>query len=498
MLIKTDPAILTGYLEDASGLTGGHAERLALAENAAEVAPFLAAAAARREPVTVSGGGTGVTAGRIPRGGVLLSLERLDAVGPVVRTPGGGELTVAPGARLEAVKAAAFREHLIYAPDPTERTGTLGGNVSTNASGGQSFKYGATRSHVLGLSLAFPTGETLSLRRGTVRAEGDWLRLPLDSGRCLEFRRPRLPEVRTAKNAAGLFSAPDMDALDLFIGMEGSLGVITSADLRLLPSPGGTFTLVFFFPDLEAALDCAADIRRSAQGLAPLPGITPASLEFMDGRALDLLRPAFPVVPEPAEACLLLEQEHPAGGEDDALGAWSDLLARRGVPEGRIWFASDDADRERLREFRHALPEAVNTIVRRRGFPKVGTDLAVPPEAFPALFEFYLAALRPSGLEHLMFGHIGDCHLHVNVLPRTEDEVRRARQLYLGFAAEAVRLGGTVSAEHGIGKLKHDFLALMVGEDGLREMVRIKRLFDPALILNRGNLFPERLLEAPA
>jgi D-lactate dehydrogenase (cytochrome) len=498
MILKTEPSILTGYLEDASGFTGGHAERLALAEAASEVAPFLAEASAHREPVTVSGGGTGVTAGRIPRGGTLLSLERLDAVGEIARTPEGGELTVGPGAHLEAVKAAAFREGLGYAPDPTERTGTLGGNLATNASGGQSFKYGPTRAHVLGLSLAFPTGETLTLRRGRFKAEGDWLRFPLDSGRGLEFRRPRLPAVRVAKNAAGFYSAPDMDALDLFIGMEGALGVITSATLRLLPAPAGIFTLAFFFPDLEAALACAAVIRRSAQGLAPVPGIAPASLEFMDARALDLLRPAFPVLPDAVEACLLIEQEYPAGDEDEALGAWSVFLARQGVPEGRIWFAADDADRERLREFRHALPEAVNTIVRRRGFAKVGTDLAVPDDAFSTLFEFYLAALRPSGLEHLMFGHIGDCHLHVNVLPRTEDEVLRARALYLGFAAEAVRLGGTVSAEHGIGKLKHDFLALMVGEEGLREMVRIKRIFDPALILNRGNLFPERLLEAPA
>lgn len=494
MLIKTDPAIITGYLEDASGFTEGRADRLVIPESEAEIAEYLAGAAARGETVTVSGGGTGVTAGRIPRGGTLLSLERLDACGEIRRTPGGGELTVGPAVRLETVKAAASRAGLLYAPDPTERTGTLGGNAATNASGGQSFKYGATREHVLGLTLALSTGETLTLRRGQCLADGDLLRLPLSSGRLLEIRRPLLPPLKVAKNAAGFFSEPGMDCLDLFIGMEGALGVITSLTLRLLPAPAGVFSLAAFYPDLRAAVEQAAVIRAAARGLEPVPGIAPASLEIMDGCALDLLRPAFPRIPETARACLLLEQEYGSEGEEAALRAWADFLARGGVSERMVWFAEDAPARERLREFRHALPEAVNAIVRRRKFPKVGTDMAVPVEAFPAMLEFYLAGLASSGLEHLLFGHIGDCHLHVNVLPRNSGEYAQARRLYLGFACEAVHLGGTVSAEHGIGKLKHDFFKLMAGEDGLREMLRVKRALDPALILNRGNIFPEARL----
>jgi D-lactate dehydrogenase (cytochrome) len=494
MLIKTDPAILGGYLEDASGFLGGRADKLVIPESEAEVAPFLAEAAARREPVTISGGGTGVAAGRIPRGGTLLACERLQTLGELQRTPGGGEITAGPGVNLEAIKARAVRSGLFYAPDPTERTSTLGGNIATNASGGQSFKYGATRRHVLGLSVALTTGETLGLRRGQVTASGDWLRLPLSSGRVMELHRPRLPVLNVSKNAAGFYSAPNMDALDLFIGMEGVLGVITGATLALLPAPPGLFSLAFFFTAFQPAVDCAEIIRLSACGAAPRPGISPASLEFMDARALDLLRPQFPRIPADARACLLVEQEY-SGDEEAALAAWSGFLAQAGVPEALIWFAEDAAARERLRDFRHALPEAVNDIVRRRKLPKVGTDMAVPAEAFPRMLEFYQIGLAASGLEHLIFGHIGDCHLHVNVLPRDEGEYAHARQLYLGFACEAVRLGGTVSAEHGIGKLKHDFLKIMLGEEGLRELLRIKRAFDPALILNRGNVIPEEMLE---
>lgn len=494
MIIKNDPDIIAGYLEDASGFLGGRADRLVLPETPAEVADYLAQAAGRREPVTVSGGGTGVAAGRIPLAGTLMSLERLNRLGRIESSPAGGELFAEPAVRLAEVKAAAEQAGLIYPPDPTERTSTLGGNVATNASGGRSFKYGPTRDHVLGLTVAFTTGETLTLRRGECLARGDDLTLAFDSGRTLVVPRPLLPPVAVAKNAAGYFSAANMDAVDLFIGMEGTLGVITGIRLKLSPAPAGGFSLAVFLPSQKLALEHADRIRPSASGRAPSPGLCPAALEFMDDRSLHLLRPAFPAIPAGAEACLLLEQEYALGAETEALSAWQAFWEQAGIPDDWIWLGADAAGQERLRAFRHALPETVNTIVRARRLPKVGTDMAVPAEAFAGMFNFYATSLKTLGLDYLIFGHIGDCHLHVNILPRTAEEFRQAREFYLGFAAEAVRRRGTISAEHGIGKLKHDFLELMVGPSGLQEMVRVKRLLDPAGILNRGNIFPAAAL----
>ncbi len=490
MLIKTDPAVIAGYLEDASGFLGGHAERLVIPETEQEVAEYLGEASGRREAVTVSGGGTGVTAGRIPCGGTLLSLERLDQLGPVTPAPFGDHIRAGACVRLETLKTAAAAAGLLYGPDPTEWTSTLGGNVATNASGGQSFKYGPTRAHVLGLAVVLPSGETLQLQRGQVRAEQDRLSLPLSSGRRLEFDRPRYRVPGVSKNAAGYFSAPGMDAVDLFIGMEGTLGIITSATLRLLPAPAGTFSLAAFFTEVPAAVACAAAFRAAAQGLGAEEVPRPSSLEFMDSHALDLLRGGFVQIPAEARACLLFEEEYAAGGEDAALSAWARFLEQTGVPEKHVWFAQDASGRRKLRDFRHALPERVNDIVRERKLPKVGTDMAVPAAAFPEMLAVYESRLQASDLEYLIFGHIGDCHLHVNVLPRDETEYRQARGLYLEFARAAVALGGTVSAEHGIGKLKHAFLELMVGRDGLEEMFRVKRALDPSLILNRGNIFP--------
>jgi D-lactate dehydrogenase (cytochrome) len=495
VLIKRDAAIITGYLEDASGFTEGSSDCLVIPENETEVVEYLTQASQRHESITLSAGGTGVTAGRIPLRGTLFSLERLADIGPIQVTAAGAEITVGPAVRLETLKNLAHGAGLIYGPDPTERTGTLGGNVATNASGGQCFKYGPTRQHVLGLTVALSTGETLTLRRGECLAEGDLLRLPLSSGRILEFLRPQLPALGVSKNAAGYFSAPNMDAVDLFIGMEGTLGVITSITLKLLPAPAGVFSLAVFFNDADIAVECAAHIRDRKGGCAPRPSPAPASLEFMDEHALNLLRPQFPSIPATARACLMLEQEFETNEEDRFLTAWSEFFTAWGLNERQIWFAQDDAGREHLRHFRHALPETVNTLVRTRGFRKVGTDMAVPDAAFPEMMHFYYSRLQASGLDYLIFGHIGECHLHVNVLPRDEKEYNQARALYEEFAVEAVAKGGTVSAEHGIGKIKHHFLQIMVGEAGLREMARVKQILDPALILNRGNIFPETLLQ---
>ncbi len=494
MIIKTDPAIIAGYLEDASGFIQGAASRLVIPENEDEVADFLREASAGNEPVTIAGGRTGVAAGCIPRRGSLLSLERLDWLGPITKTNSGNTISVGPSVRLETLKEAVKRAGLMYPPDPTEPTATLGGNVATNASGGQCFKYGSTRHSVLGLTLVLSTGERLTLERGKSSSQEDMLSYYLNSGRRLDCPRPQLGQVRVEKNAAGYFSAPGMDPLDLLIGMDGTLGVITSLTLRLLPAVPGIFSLAIFFSDPQAAVACAEVIRASSRGIKLRRGISPASLEFMDERSLALLRPDFPSLPETARSVLLIEQEYPAKREDAALTDWSDFLEAEDVPENMIWFAETEQDRARLRELRHALPERVNTLVRQRKLPKVGTDMAVPEDVFPGMLGVYYQGLEASGLDFLVFGHIGECHLHANVLPHNQVEYNAAKSLYLRFAQEAVARGGTVSAEHGIGKIKHDFLKLMVGEKGFREMARVKRCFDPALILNRDNVFPESYL----
>jgi D-lactate dehydrogenase (cytochrome) len=189
---------------------------------------------------------------------------------------------------------------------------------------------------------------------------------------------------------------------------------------------------------------------------------------------------------------IFFEQETTPAAEDAVFSAWNELIEKHHGDVERSWFATNDEDREKMRKFRHAMPLAANERFARNGFKKVSTDMAVPVERFRSLLKFYKHICEASGIEYVIFGHIGDCHLHLNLFPKTEAENEKARHIYGRCVAQAIMLGGTVSAEHGIGKLKKKYLAVMMGERYLNEMAGIKRAVDPKGILGRGNIFDER------
>jgi FAD/FMN-containing dehydrogenase len=434
------------YLTDASGYRGA-AERIFLPSSEAEVAQILREATALRKPVTIAGAGTGLTGGRVPHTGWLVCLERLTRI-----EVHEGYAVCGAGVLLRDVQAAAGPRQF-YAPDPTETSASVGGSIATNASGSRSFLYGATRRHVRAIRVVLASGETLALKRGEKPP----------------FEVPVLPATAAKKNTAGYYLRPGIDYMDLFIGSEGTLGVVTEAELALLPAPGSLFTGVVFFESDDEALSAVDQWR-----------ITPSvrMLEYLDRGSLGLLRGPFPEIPASARACVLIERE----GEDaDWLG---DLEAG--------WFATSAADRERFRRFRHALPEAVNDLVRRRNLTKMGSDFAVPVGRNREMLRIYRETLeREFPGQYVIFGHIGDAHLHVNVLPANEDEWKRAGGLMTEFARQAVGLGGTVSAEHGLGKRKRHLLSIQYSPGEIEGMRQVKRVLDPDWLLGRGTLFEE-------
>ncbi len=174
---------------------------------------------------------------------------------------------------------------------------------------------------------------------------------------------------------------------------------------------------------------------------------------------------------------------------------WLALLERHNAMADESWFATNEADQAGLREFRHALPVLMNEWFARHNQRKVSTDMAVPDEAFAGMLRFYQDSLRGGNLRYTIFGHIGDNHVHVNILPRDDDEAKKAHEIYLTFIRRAVDIGGTISAEHGIGKLKREYLRVLYGEEHLREMAALKHAFDPAGILGRGNIFADEYLQ---
>src|SRR5439155_18691948 len=170
---------------------------------------------------------------------------------------------------------------------------------------------------------------------------------------------------------------------------------------------------------------------------------------------------------------------------------WHDRLRAAGALIGESWFAVASGDRERFRKFRHALPELVNAVVRRNGFMKLGSDYAVPIARNREMLSEYRTRLeREFHGQYVIFGHIGDAHLHVNILPEADEQFARGQELMLEFARHAVALGGTVSAEHGLGKRKAHLLSLQYTPDQIEAMRQVKRRLDPQWLLGRGTLFP--------
>jgi FAD/FMN-containing dehydrogenase len=445
------------YLSDASGLRGCASEVL-IPENEAALSQILRDATAANMPVTISGSGTGVTGGRVPDGGWLVSLERLNGI----RVEKGFAVCGA-GASLSAIQAAAAPTRQFYAPDPTENSASIGGTLATNASGSRSFLYGDTRRHVRALRVVLASGEVLALRRGEKPP----------------FEIPALPAPDVKKNTAGYFMREGMDYLDLFIGSDGTLGVVSEVEVTLLDIPKTLFTGVVFFDSDARALD-AVDVWRPVAGLR--------MLEYVDSASLDVVRSRFPEIPAEARVALMIEQDVKSG--EDAEEAWLDRLEASGALTEDSWFAASTTDRERFRRFRHGLAEAVNEIIRQRGLMKANSDFAVPLAKSRDILQLYRDTLnREFPGQYVIFGHIGDAHVHINVLPPNKAEWDRAMGLMKEFAAAAVAMGGTVSAEHGLGKRKREYLNLQFTPEQIEAMQAVKRRLDPHWLLGRGTLF---------
>jgi FAD/FMN-containing dehydrogenase len=363
---------------------------------------------------------------------------------------------------LRDLHAAAQSTGQLYPPDPTETGASIGGTIATNASGSRSLKYGATRRWIERLRVILADGRLIDCGRGDA----------------IDFDCGAIPLPQVTKNTAGYLLRPGMDWIDLFTGSEGTLGVVTETRLRLLPAPPKVLAGVVFFASDESALDAVEYWRGTTQA---------RMLEYFDAPSLALLRPRFPEIPIEACAAILFDQE--LQSEDDPeLDQW---LARIEVP-GALrdsWFAVSAADRERFRRFRHALPELVNDTVRREGTLKMGTDYAVPLAANREMLAYYRRRLEEEFPgRYVIFGHIGDAHVHVNLFS-SPDAPDKATGLILEFAGKAVELGGTVSAEHGLGRRKAHLLKLQYALKHLEAMRAVKRRLDPGNILGRGVLW---------
>lgn len=464
------------FLHDESRREGW-AEAIVFPTSTQEVCEALAVARENGWAVTVQGGRTGITGGCVPSGGLILNCSRMNVIGPI----DADRITVQPGAALADVRAALQGSGLFFPSDPTETSASIGGMVANNASGARSFKYGSIRNWIDALEVVLASGEIVRVERGVHKADGFSFHLGSLSGELPDIPHPAV------KSAAGYFVQPNMDLVDLFIGAEGTLGVVTSITLRLLPEPGELTGLTAFFVSEAAALQFIRALRVETN---------PISIEFFDRHTLELLRrmknegAAFadlPVLPPEYHTAVYFEYE----------GAVPDSLETLVESALECWMGEGAQEIGALTHFRHAVPESINLLIAERkkavpGLTKLGTDMSVPDEQLENVMRMYHAGPAQAGLEYVIFGHIGNNHLHVNILPRSMEEYEMGKALYFNWARQVVEWGGSVSAEHGIGKLKTGFLELMLGRENLRKMQDLKHLFDPNNLLNPGNLFERK------
>jgi glycolate oxidase len=452
--IERDESVRRAFAADVSGLVLVP-EGVTRPASVEEVVAVLRRAAAERTPVTAAGGQTSTTGASITDRGLVLSLRALDRVIDI--DTNARVARVEAGVSLGDFKRAAAAEGLLFAPDPTsEDDVTIGGAIACNASGARSLRYGATRAHVLGLTVVLASGELLHVRR------------------------PGLE-----KNTAGYALA--QEPVDWFVGSEGTLGVVVAAELALLPRPERVTGLAIPFRSEPDALRFVVAARTSIR-------LAPRCLEYFDAAALAIARGSQGHEGWLSGAgAMVYAEEAAAGDAEPPLDEWLALAERYNSPVDDVLALESEAALRDARRFRHAVPAHMNergASYRGAGGRKLSTDWAVPYRRLPdAVAEARALADRAGVEQAVVYGHAGSGHPHQNFIARDARERETIEQVIEATLRHVLSLGGTVSAEHGIGKLKRRWLPLQATPAQLGVMRAVKRELDPLGLLAPGNIF---------
>jgi D-lactate dehydrogenase (cytochrome) len=472
---------------------GGTADGVVFPRDVAEVAA-LVHAARRVLPV---GAQSSLTGGATPRGDIVLSTRGLSDIAE----PTGNTVRVGAGVPLSDLQRFLATRDLYYPPVPTFDGAFVGGTVATNAAGAATFKYGVTRDWVEGLTVVLADGSILDISRGDVRASDEGV-IEVDTiGRGLirlnipTYHVPALPKV-----SAGYFTEPHLDLVDLFVGSEGTLGVVAHATLRVKRRPLRCAALIVCSSEAQA-IALTAMLR--AEAAAAANPLDVAAIEYMDARALALIDQsvfARAGIRRRAEGTtMLLVQIETEGHLDAPLARLEAILQITGISDDPVVaMPGDERTATRLFELREAVPAAVNACVAaakaRMGdaIQKMAGDFIVPFDALARALALYREGFERRDLEYAIWGHISDGNLHPNVIPRSPQDMEKARDALLEMARGVMALGGAPLAEHGVGRnsLKQRFLRDMYGESGIEQMRAVKHALDPDGKLAVGVLFP--------
>jgi len=413
-----------------------------LAANTGQISDVLKLANDTETPVVTRGSGTGLSGGSVPAAGcIVLCTVKMGQILEVDRA--NLTITVEPGVTTVQIAEAAEKAGLFYPPDPgSMKISTIGGNVAENSGGLRGLKYGVTRNYVMGMEVVLPDGEVM------------WL-----GNKCV-------------KDVAG-FSLKDV-----MIGSEGALGVITKVLLKLIPKPAAKKTMVSTFNAMDAAAQTVSDII-AAQ-------IIPCTLEFLDRTTIHCVEDFAKVgLPLDCEALLLMETDGHAAAVEEEAAKMEELAKANGAMEVRV--ARDEAEAEQLATARRSAFSAL----ARLAPTTILEDATVPRSELAHMIRFVDEVAKKHELKIGTFGHMGDGNLHPTFLTdeRNADEIHRVHEAFKEIFDEAIRLGGTITGEHGIGLAKKEFLPKFAGEAQMRVMSKLRTALDPKGILNPGKMF---------
>jgi glycolate oxidase len=440
--VLTEPEDLIPYSFDGTAVLQQMPLAVVFAQSAEEVSGLLRAANTQGFPIVTRGSGTGLSGGSVPvEGGVVLCLSKMNRILEVDRK--NLTMTAEAGAVTQDIASAAEAAGLFYPPDPgSMKISTIGGNVAENSGGLRGLKYGVTRNYVMGLEIILPDGERI-----------------FTGNKCV-------------KDVAGY------SLRDLFIGSEGTLGVITQVLLALIPKPAARRTLLAIYDQMEDAANTVSAIIEAK--------IIPCTLEFLDRVTINCVEDFAGIgLPREAAAVLLMESDgHPAAVEEEA-ARMAEIARSSGAREVKI--AASEAEAMQLATARRAAFSAL----ARLAPTTILEDATVPRSELARMVAFIQGVAEKHQLRIGTFGHMGDGNLHPTFLTNEKnlEEMHRVEEAMKEIFDFAIELGGTITGEHGVGLAKKAFLKDAVGELNLEVMKRIKKAFDPRSILNPGKIF---------
>lgn len=440
--LLTSPEDLIVYSFDGTAALSQLPGCVAFVSSTEEVSAVVRLANRERIPVVTRGSGTGLSGGSLPVPGcIVLCTVRMNRI--LEMDEANLTLLVEPGITTLQVAEAAAAAGLFYPPDPgSMKISTIGGNVAENSGGLRGLKYGITRNYVMGLTVVLPDGEVM-----------------VTGNKCV-------------KDVAGY------SLKDLFIGSEGTLGVMTAVLLRLIPKPAAKKTIVATYAAMDAAAQTVSDIIAAK--------IIPCTLEFLDRTTIRCVEDFAKVgLPTDCEALLLMESDgHPAQVEDEA-AKMVEIARKNGCREVRI--AKDDNEANQLAAARRSAFSAL----ARLSPTTILEDATVPRSELARMVRFVDGIARKYKLRIGTFGHMGDGNLHPTFLTdeRNHEEMHRVELAFHEIFDEAIRLGGTITGEHGVGVAKKGFLPKFAGNAQMRVMRELRHVLDPHGILNPGKMF---------